>query len=101
MKVRCNRARLSQEGGLKLFVDNQSDFLYSNTMITTVYALTRIVKGPAGHGEPGEPYLSLLTDGSWFTLGNPHPLFTTQEAAHEYMKSNKLLATVTPLELRS
>ena len=70
-------------------------------MTTIVYALTREVTGPAGHGEPGNPYLSLLTDGEWFDLGNPHPLFTTEKAAEKYLKDNDLHAEVIPLELRS
>jgi hypothetical protein len=70
-------------------------------MITTVYALTRQVTGSPGHGEPGTPYLTLLTDGVWFNLGNPHPFFTTEEAAEKYKNDNKLTARVTPIELRS
>lgn len=69
-------------------------------MIKTVFALVRKVTGPAGHGEPGEPYLTLLTDGSWFNLGNPHPLFTTREKAEHYLTTNKLKATIKEIELR-
>ncbi len=69
-------------------------------MITTVFALTQETAGPSGHGEPGTPYLTLLTDGEWYSLGNPHPLFTTKEGAEKYVTDNELDATVTPLELR-
>lgn len=69
-------------------------------MTKTVFALVREAAGPAGHGEPGEPYLTLLTDGEWFNLGNPHPLFTTRPAAEHYKTSNKLMAKVLEIELR-
>ena len=53
----------------------------------TIYALTSNQTGPAGHGEPGEPYLTLATDGEWFTLGKPHPVFTDHIKAETYRKS--------------
>lgn len=69
-------------------------------MKTTIFALVNKVTGPAGHGEPGEPYLALLTDGEWFNIGNPHPLFTSRKAAEHYRDSNNLIASVKELELR-
>ena len=52
----------------------------------TVFVLTQEVTGPAGHGEPGTPYLTLKTNGEWYTLGDPAPAFSTKEKAEEYKK---------------
>lgn len=49
--------------------------------MTKIYAITKKVKGPAGHGEPGMPYLALATDGEWFDLGMPLPVFSSEESA--------------------
>ncbi len=52
-----------------------------------VYAITKQVEGPAGHGEPGMPYLALLTDGKWFDLGKPFPIFYSFEDAETLRES--------------
>ena len=49
----------------------------------TVFALTRIVKGPAGHGEPGQEYIALGDDGNGYVLGDPYPVYATREAAEK------------------
>lgn len=62
-------------------------------MKTAIFALVNESTGP-------EPHLALLTDGEWFNLGNPHPLFTSRNSAEHYRDSNSLIATVHELELR-
>ena len=52
----------------------------------TVYAITKEIRGPQGHGEPGQPYLCLVTDGEWFDLGEPLPMFKTKEDAESARK---------------
>lgn len=69
-------------------------------MTKSVFALVRVFTGAPGHGEPGQPHLTLLTDGVWFDLGNPHPMFTTREKAEHYLTSNKLTAKIKEIELR-
>lgn len=66
-----------------------------------VYAITKKGRGPAGHGEPGFPYLALATDGEWFDLGNPLPVFATAEAAEARRKEVDRYGyyEVTPLDV--
>ena len=49
--------------------------------MSEVYALTRKVHGPAGHGEPGAPYIALAEDGNGYVLGEPIPVFASRESA--------------------
>lgn len=67
--------------------------------MNTVYVLTHKVRGPAGHGEPGIPYLALLTEGDWYSVGTPFPAFTTQEAAEKKLDEigGRSYYTITPL----
>lgn len=49
----------------------------------SVYALTRIVRGPHGHGEPGQEYIALGDDGNGYVLGDPYCVYSTKEAAEK------------------
>ena len=68
-----------------------------------VYLITKNVKGPAGHGEPGEPYLALATDGVWFDLGNPLPAFPSFDTAEvkrkEFDDCNRYKVTELEIEV--
>ena len=70
--------------------------------MTTIFLITKKVKGPHGHGEPGEPYLALATDGDSYTIGEPLPAFTTfkeaEEARENFDKYNSY--TVTELDVK-
>lgn len=68
----------------------------------SVFVLTNEQKGPAGHGEPGVPYLTLRTNGGeWYTLGKPSPAFSTRENAMKYKKTLPYpdMWSITELEL--
>jgi len=53
----------------------------------TIFILTSEQRGAPGHGEPGIPYLTLRTDGNWYTLGKPVSAFSTKEKAEAYKKT--------------
>jgi len=55
--------------------------------MNSIFLIVREVRGPHGHGEPGEPYLSLHTDGEWFDLGEPSPALDSERKAENFRTS--------------
>ena len=68
----------------------------------TIYVLTRKGAGPAGHGEPGQPFVELMHGGEWFDIGKFAPAFTDRGEALKYLAETgkSLYWNIMELELR-
>ena len=66
-----------------------------------VYAITQKARGPSGHGEPGEDYITLGHDGSW-GLGELFPIFEDKGEALKFLAATGkgMWYDITPMQLR-